>query len=189
MGKSCALTAASIIAGVYLSLGVASAVEPDDPKSKPPDQHFLEGAAQGGMKEVRLGKMATRNAESEEVKQFGQRMVDDHGKANEELRQLAVSKGVDLPEEMSEEGKQLQERLSKLSGAEFDRAYMAAMVKDHQEDVAKFSHQAAHGEDPEVKKWAAQTLPILEAHLQQVRSTAEKVGALAAKGEQSASHD
>jgi putative membrane protein len=179
--------AVSVLLGVGLSLGSALATEHDEAKSEPPTQHFLKEAAQGGMAEVALGKIAVQKAASEEVKQFGQRMVDDHGKANEELQQLAASKGVKLSEDMGAEKEALRERLSKLSGAEFDRAYMEEMVKDHQKDVAEFSQQAKHGEDPEIKNWAANTLPTLEEHLQQAQSTAKKVG-VKITTEQSAHH-
>lgn len=171
--------AGSTVVVLCVSLGVALAAGQGEATQGPPDQQFLKEAAQGGMKEVALGKLAVQKASSEEVKQFGQRMVDDHGGANERLQKLATSKGVTLPEEMGEEGKALRDRLEKLSGAEFDRAYMEEMVKDHKKDVEEFTKAAEHGEDPEVKKWAEDTLPTLKEHLQQAQNVADQVGAQA----------
>jgi putative membrane protein len=104
-------------------------------------------------------------------------MVDDHGKANKELMQLADSEGVTLPKEMDSKAKETADRLSKLSGAEFDRAYMKEMVEDHTKDVSAFQRQAEQGKDQDVKGWAAKTLPTLQEHLQMAKTTAAKVGA------------
>src|SRR3954447_112815 len=165
------------VTGLLMSLGVASAAEHEGAKTKHPDQHFMQEAAQGGQAEVALGQMAAKQAANEDVKKFGQRMVDDHSKANEELKSLAASEGVTLPTDMDEKAKAMQQRLAKLSGAEFDRAYMEEMVKDHKKDVAEFEHEATQGNDPEVKNWAAKTVPTLKDHLDVAQNTAEKVGA------------
>ena len=167
----------AVFAGVLMSLGVASAMEHEGAKAKNPDKHFLKEAAQGGKAEVLLGQMAAKQAASEDVKKFGQRMVDDHAKANEELKRLADSEGVTLPPQLGNKAKAVQQRLARLSGAEFDRAYMEEMVKDHQKDVAAFEREAQHGNDANLKNWAAQTLPTLKEHLDLAQSTAEKVGA------------
>jgi putative membrane protein len=134
------------------------------------DQMFVTEAASGGMAEVQLGKMATEKASSSEVKQFGQRMIDDHSKANDQLKQLAANKGLTLPNEPSAKDKATEKRLSKLSGHAFDKAYMADMLKDHQKDVAAFQRESTTGRDPEIKQFAAQTLPILQEHLKQAQS-------------------
>ena len=138
------------------------------------DQHFMQKAAEGGLAEVELGKLATEKASSDEVKKFGQRMVDDHGKANDQLKQLASSKGVELPTNLSAKDKATKERLSKLSGEQFDKAYMNDMVKDHTQDVSEFKKESNSAKDPEVKNFASQTLPTLEDHLKQARSIAPK---------------
>ncbi len=129
------------------------------------DKKFVREAAQGGMAEVELGKLATEKASGEDVKKFGQRMVDDHSKANDELKQLASSKGIDLPRDLSAKDKKLKERLSKLSGADFDKAYMQSMVKDHKQDVAEFTRESSKGADSDVQQFAAKTLPTLKDHL------------------------
>jgi putative membrane protein len=128
------------------------------------DKKFIDEAAQGGMAEVKLGQLAAEKASSEDVKKFGQMMVDDHTKANEELKSLAQKKMVDLPTDIGKHQK-TYDKLSKLSGSDFDKAYMDAMVKDHKEDVSEFEKQAARGQDSELKAWAAKTLPTLQMHL------------------------
>lgn len=136
------------------------------------DKKFVKDAAQGGLAEVELGRMATEKASSDEVKKFGQRMVDDHTKANDELKQVAQSKGIDIPTGLSAKDKMLKERLSKLSGPGFDRVYMQNMVKDHKQDVADFARESRTGADPAVKDFASQTLPTLKSHLREAEKIA-----------------
>jgi putative membrane protein len=136
------------------------------------DTKFVREAADGGMAEVELGQLAASKASSDDVKKFGQRMVDDHGKANDQLKQLASQKNIDLPQEPSAKHKATKARLEKLSGSEFDQAYMADMLKDHKKDVADFARESKTAHDPDVKNFAAQTLPTLEDHLKQAQSIA-----------------
>ena len=135
------------------------------------DQKFVNEAAQGGIAEVQLGQLATEKASSDAVKQFGQRMVNDHSQANDKLKELASSKGVTLPQEPSAKDRATNERLSKLSGEQFDKAYMADMLKDHKMDIAKFQHESRSGQDPQVKEFASSTLRTLQDHLK----AAEKI--------------
>jgi len=130
------------------------------------DRKFLESAAKDGLAEVELGQLASQRAESPEVKQFGQRMVQDHGKANDQLKQLAQSKGLDVPTETDKSHQKKMEKLQKLSGAQFDKQYMDDMVKDHKKDVKEFQKQAKSAKDADVKNFAAQTAPTLQEHLQ-----------------------
>ncbi|MCC2663109.1 MAG: hypothetical protein K0S35_1031, partial [Geminicoccaceae bacterium] len=148
------------------------------------DTEFATKAAEGGLKEVRLGELAQRQAASDQVKEFGQRMVEDHGKANDQLKQIAEQKGIELPQEMSEEGQQLYDELAQKSGEEFDRAYMDEMVSDHEEDVETFQQYAESGQDPDLTGFAEQTLPVLEEHLQLAQKTQEQVTAAAGGMEQ-----
>ena len=127
--------------------------------------HFMTSAAEGGMAEVEMGRAAVQNASDPKVKQFGQRMIDDHTKANDELKQIASRKNVTLPTSPNAKQKATLDRLSKLQGAAFDRAYMDDMVKDHKEDVAEFQRAANSESDPDVKAFAAKTLPTLQDHL------------------------
>ncbi len=138
-------------------------------KKASPDQHFVMEAASGSLAEVELGKLATEKASKDDVKKFGQRMVDDHGKANDELKSLAQSKQITLLAAPDAKHKETIDRLSKLSGEAFDRAYVQEMLKDHQKDVAAFRTESRSGKDPEVKAWAGKTLPTLEEHLKLVQ--------------------
>ncbi len=139
------------------------------------DLAFMNDAAPGGMAEVELGKMAAKQAQSTEVRQFGERMVVDHTKAGDELKQLASTKKVTLPAEINPKHKEVIEKLSKLKGADFDHEYVTAMVADHEKDVAAFENAVKGGVDADVKAFAAKTLPTLKAHLQMIRDIASKM--------------
>jgi len=139
------------------------------------DQTFLKGAVEGGLAEVELGQLAVEKSSNEDVKSFAQHMVEDHGKANEDLKQLASQKGVSLPSEPSAKQKANKERLSKLSGDEFDRAYMSDMLKDHRTDIAAFEQESDSGMDSDIKKFASQALPTLREHLKQAESVTGKI--------------
>jgi len=134
------------------------------------DSAFVTKAMQGGIAEVELGKLAEDKGSSETVKNFGKKMVEDHSKANDELKTIASGKGMTLPTAMDSKSETMKGRLSGMSGAEFDRAYMQDMVSDHQKDVAEFRKEANSGSDAEVKAFAAKTLPILEEHLKLAQS-------------------
>ena len=138
---------------------------------------FAPTAAQGGLAEVELGRLALQRAADPAVKEFGQRMVTDHTRANAELKAVAAQKNIQLPTDLSSSQKSTMDKLSKLSGAEFDREYMSDMVKDHETDVKEFETQAKEGTDTDVKDFATKTLPTLQAHLQMARNVARKVGA------------
>jgi putative membrane protein len=109
------------------------------------------------------------------VKKFGRRMVEDHGKANEELTALARAKGVDLPKEMDRPQKRVHDRLAKLTGESFDRAYVEEMVKDHRKDVKEFEQQATRAKDPDLKARVDKTLPTLHEHLREIENISAKV--------------
>jgi putative membrane protein len=141
----------------------------------PDDQTFLTKAAQGGMAEVDLGSLAAQSAAAADVKAFGSQMVTDHSKANDELKQLAAQKGFTPPAEPNQEQKDLKAKLSAKSGKDFDKEYMKAMVDDHEKDVKEFEKAAASASDPDVKAWAAKTLPTLRHHLEMAKGTEKKV--------------
>ena len=141
----------------------------------PTDRMFMDKAAQGGMAEVQLGQLASEKAAEQPVKDFGQRMVKDHSQANDRLKNIAQRKGVTLPDSVSPKDKALYDRLSRLSGDAFDRAYMKAMVKDHDEDVAEFRKESKVARDTDVRSFASTTLPTLEDHLRIAKETESKV--------------
>ncbi len=140
------------------------------------DLAFMNDAAPGGMAEVELGKMAASKAQNAEVKAFGQKMVDDHSKANDELKQIAAQKKVMLPPDVMPAHKQLMEKLSKLSGADFDKEYVKAMVEAHEKDVAAFENVSKTAADADVKAFATKTLPTLKMHLEMIKAMAGKMG-------------
>ncbi len=140
------------------------------------DETFLKKAADGNMAEVQLGQLAQKNASSDSVKQFGQRMVTDHSKMLDDIKNLAASKGVTLPSSPATKIKAAYNRLASKAGAEFDKDYITTMVKDHNEDIAEFRKEAESGMDPDVKALASQALPILQEHLRMAQDCAKQLG-------------
>jgi putative membrane protein len=164
-----------------LAFIVPAAIAPAaDPKSSTAklssdDTNFIKEAAQGGLLEVQLGKLAQEKAADEQVKQFGKRMEQDHDKANDELKKIASDKGVQLSNDLDGKHKSKVDKLAKVSGADFDKRYMDAMVSDHKEDIKKFQRVSEKAKDADLKKFAGQTLPTLKEHLQLAESTAQQV--------------
>jgi putative membrane protein len=165
-------------------LGVARAAsekgetsKSDTKKVSRADQRFIKDAAAGGMMEVELGKVAADKGTNDKVKQFGKRMQEDHGKANDELKKIAADKGVEIPTALEGKHKKTVDRLSKLSGEEFDRQYMRAMVDDHKEDLEKFQREADKGADPAVKQFASKHVPVLKKHLELAQTTNKELRA------------
>lgn len=152
-----------------------SAGKSDNAQVSSSERRFMEHAARGGMAEVEMGKLAQEKAESQQVKDFGKRMVEDHGKANDELKRLAANKGVTLPTDMDGSHKRKIDKLSKLSGDKFDREYMDEMVDDHEKDVREFRSMAKSAKDADVKSFASTTLPVLEQHLSLAKSAEDAV--------------
>ena len=134
------------------------------------DRDFLMDTAMDGLLEVELGRLAAQQGASDAVKQFGQKMVDDHTQANTELTTLATSKGITLPTSIDDKHRQDVTKLSAMQGADFDRAYSKMMLKDHEKAVSNFEKQSQRGSDPDVKAFAAKTLPTLQEHLTMVRA-------------------
>ncbi len=137
--------------------------------TKASDRKFAHDAAIGGMTEVELGRVAVQNAKSDKVKQFGQRMIDDHSKAGDELKSVAAKNNIMLPTELDAKHKAMVEKFRKMNGAAFDKAYMANMVKDHEEDVADFQKEANSGSNTDLKDFAGKTLPTLQDHLRMAK--------------------
>jgi putative membrane protein len=140
------------------------------------DQSFEKDAAIGGMAQVELGNLAKQKGSSSDVKQFGDRMVTDHSKANDQLKQVAQQKKIQLPTSLDAKHQAVVDRLSKLSGDSFDKAYMRQMLTDHKKDMASFRRESASGKDSDVKQFASSTLPTLEEHMKLAHDTASKVG-------------
>src|SRR5947209_8592002 len=129
------------------------------------DYKFVKEASRGGMSEVELGNLAKQKGTSQSVKEFGERMVRDHKKANDELKQIVSQKGAALPAELNRNERSTMDKLQKANGAEFDREYTEAMVKDHRTDVKEFQDAAQSANDSDIKSFAQKTLPTLQEHL------------------------
>ena len=130
------------------------------------ERKFLEKAGMDGMAEVEMGRMAASKATDPQVKQFAQRMVTDHSKANDELKSLASSKGVQVPASVDKKHQKDMDDMGKKDAKKFDREYMEHMVKEHRKDVSEFEKQSRSAKDADVKAFAAKTLPTLKEHLQ-----------------------
>lgn len=139
------------------------------------DTEFAIAAATGGLLEVRLGELAAASASSQQVKDFARQMVTDHGKANDELKDLAARKNISIPAALDEKGKEKYDELAKKTGTEFDQAYADFMVDDHKEDIDAFQREADNGSDPDLKAWAAEKIPVLQHHLSMAKTMKEAV--------------
>ena len=137
------------------------------------DRDFIEDMLADGHAEVALGQLVQERAARPEVKEFGQMMVRDHQKAGAELKQIAGKHNIQVDGGEHGDHNDLRERLSKLSGAEFDREYMKAMVDEHEKAVNDVEKKAANADNPDVRQWASQTLPTLRQHLERARQIQE----------------
>jgi putative membrane protein len=144
-----------------------------EPKS---DADFAREASQGGEAEVKLGQLAMQNGQSDAVKNFGKKMMDDHIKAGESLKAAATKSNIDLPAGLSPKDQATYDRLSKLNGSAFDQAYARSMTRDHVQDIAAFRQESANGTDPNIKQFATATLPTLQEHLRDARAMEQAVG-------------
>ncbi|HZG52895.1 MAG TPA: DUF4142 domain-containing protein [Pyrinomonadaceae bacterium] len=134
------------------------------------DRKFAMTAAMGGMAEVEMARMALTKASSDAVKQYAQKMIDDHTAANAELMQIASTKGIRLPTAPDAKHRAMMAKMGRLSGAEFDRQYiMMAGHKDHQKMEKLFRDESMRGRDADLKAFAAKTLPVVQLHLQMAR--------------------
>lgn len=141
------------------------------------DQRFMKDAALGDEAEIQLGQMAQEKASSPAVKSFGQRMVKDHSNAADKLKNIAQSQHISLPVELDPQHQETAARLSRLSGTQFDQAYMLLMVQEHTKDVDKFKKEAGAAHDDTIKQFAATTLPVLQSHLNEAEQIERQVSA------------
>jgi putative membrane protein len=133
------------------------------------DSTFVREAAQSGLAEVQMGKLVQQNAQSQQLKDFGQRLVSDHTQANNELMQIAQQKGITAPTTISAHDQHMMSKLSGLNGAEFDRMCQQDAVAAHEKAVKLFQTEAQSGQDPELKAFAQKTLPTLQEHLRMAK--------------------
>lgn len=173
-----AVSALVVFAGVISAQNAGNAQMDTGAKKmmKSADTTFATKAAQGGMAEVKLGQLAAEKGTNPDIKAFGQQMVDDHTKANDDLKSTAEKEGLTLPSDVNGKQQAMYDHLSKLSGSAFDRAYINGMVKDHEEDVKEFQKEANAGKDPQIKDFASRTLPVIQGHLNKAKSIQSKMG-------------
>jgi putative membrane protein len=144
-------------------------VTPGTPLTKE-DSSFVLEAAIGGLMEVQAGQIAQQNAQNQRVKDFGNMMVTDHSKANDELKSYASGHGINLPDSLPKDKQKHLDQMKNMKGAAFDKHYVSMMVDDHQKDVAKFKKASANCNDAQLKTWAGNTLPTLQKHLDSIQA-------------------
>jgi putative membrane protein len=166
------MTYKSFVIGCAVALACASGVR----AQAAGDQAFVSKIAGVGMGEVELGRLAVDKAASREVKAFGQRMIDEHTKAGNELKAIAQRKNLAWPAGPAADLTALKDRLAKMSGAAFDRAYIDAMVNGHREVAEVMRKESQSGSDPEVKAWATKALSTVQAHLNHALDQQRELG-------------
>ena len=145
-------------------------------ETAPKPDAFLSKAAEGQQAEIMLGQLAVQRASSNQVKQFGTQMIEDHKKASLEIQKLSAKEGLHISTRPSDTHQEATARLSQLGGKDFDRAYIDYMLRDHTKDVKEFEQDAMRLTDPEIKQWASSALPVLKEHLQKAQSIASSLG-------------
>jgi putative membrane protein len=187
-----AILSAALFASPALGqFGNPAGVDPGTPQSTPgvpaphhtnvQDRLFAKLAGAGGLAEVELGKLADRKAENSSVKEFARRMVEDHTKANEQLVKLANHAGIALPGELDPEHKAMKATLDQVSGTAFDLMFMQGQVVDHQKTATLLLWEIDQGQEAELQRFAAATLPIVLAHLEHAKALAVQLNAKNAK--------
>lgn len=140
------------------------------------DKMFLHKASEGGMAEVQFGQLAAQKGNSSEVKQFGQKMVEDHTKLNEQMRPIAASLGVTPPKHLNKADQAEYEKLNGLSGDAFDQEYITDMVKDHRKDLHEFRNEESATSNPDLKAAVAQAEQVISQHLSMIQGIAQQKG-------------
>jgi putative membrane protein len=138
------------------------------------DQKFVDEAARGGKMEVELGQLAQKNSSNDEVKQFGQLMVTDHTRLNQELGEAAKKDGLTVPSELNAKQKAEFQSLSKLSGKTFDEKYSQLMVQDHRNDLGSFQKAESMVKSPDLKKAIDDAIPVIQHHLDMQKAPSRK---------------
>lgn len=160
-----------LLVGLMFAIGWGSLLFAQEKAEKKdvPDRGFMMYAARDGLYHAEAGKLAVQRGSSEGVKKFGQHEIDHHTQTNDKLAQLASKKGVTLPKKMGTKEREALDKVAKLSGPDFDKAYLEMEIKDHSKDLSIFQKEAKDGKDPDVKAWAAKTVSSIEEHLKMAR--------------------
>ncbi|WP_350015935.1 DUF4142 domain-containing protein [Rhodanobacter sp. IGA1.0] len=152
------------------------------------DSKFVASAASDGLAEVGMGQLALEKSSEARVKRLARLIVDDHTRANERLRALAQARQVSLPAAPGEEAQESASTMKALDARKFDKAWAAAMVRDHQKAIALFTTEAGRTEDPEVRAFAQATLPTLKTHLELARQLQDQLDMSASRDEAMSHH-
>lgn len=139
------------------------------------DAKFATAAANGGMAEVALGKLALTKTANAKIKDFATMMVADHGKANDELMALAKSKNITLPATVDADHQKKMDDLTKLNGKDFDKAYVDAMVDGHKKTLDLMKEEAKDGKDADLKAFAGKTAPVVQMHLEAINKIHDSI--------------
>jgi putative membrane protein len=145
------------------------------------EKEFVKKALQGGMAEVQLGQLALQKSSNDDVKQFAQKMVDDHTKLGEQMQPVAQQMNVKIPDSPSKKDKATMAKLQALNGDAFDKAYIKDMVKDHEKDQKEFKHESETATNPDLKQVATQGEQVISEHLQMIKQIAQKDNVVASK--------
>jgi putative membrane protein len=174
----------SVLVGCGLALG-ALPVFAQDTQSQPmqpamtqqqKDKMFVRHASEGGLAEVRFGQLAAEKAQNPDVKAFGQKMVDDHSALNEKMKPIAESLGVTPTSKLNAKDEAEYNKLSGLSGDDFDKEYVADMVADHRKDLREFRHEEAVAADPQLKDAVTSGEKVIAEHNRMIDQLAPKIG-------------
>jgi putative membrane protein len=168
------LSVAATESGSWVSAGKDPTTQKSS-KTNANDQQFLRKAADDDLAEIEMAKLALHKASSQQVKGFAQTLVDDHSKTKHQLEKIASNKHIDIPKGLSAKNQATKDWLAKFSGEQFDNAYMAEMVKDHQQDVATFRYEVNSAQDVDIREFADKSLPTLESRLKQAENIAPEL--------------
>jgi len=154
----------------------ASSSNSGNAKMDSTDQTFVKKAAQDGLGEVQIAQLAQQKSSDPQVKQLAQKLIDDHQKSNDELKSIADRQNIQLPSNLSQQDKDRVDRLSKLSGKQFDEAFLREQVRDHKKDIREFKNEASNGQDPQLKQFAQKNVSVLQEHLSMAQQNESSMG-------------
>ncbi len=139
------------------------------------DEEFVRRVAMGNLAEIEMGRMAMQHGDNADLRHLAS-LIDDHGKANDELARLAANKGIQIPRQVDKTHKDKADQLAKVKGADFIHSFAQDMIKDHKKDIALFEHEAKNGKDKDIRAFAEKTLPTLKVHLKMAEDLAGEKG-------------
>ncbi|WP_186280123.1 DUF4142 domain-containing protein [Fluviicola chungangensis] len=149
----------------------------DDRKAEK-DANFLVEAAAINLEEIKLGELAQQKGMMDDTKELGKMMVKEHTAAMKDLKKLADSKSITIPEVLTEDGQDAYDDLNEENGKDFDKEYCNMMVRGHKSAIRKFENASSNAEDPDIRNWATSMIPTLRAHLENSNICKEKCKAM-----------